>query len=246
MLLASDDANREFSNPSNPDRFLQVEFYQRTTQHNFNISANKEHALCGDMKDCPHTIDPRTKGKTFPLPEFIQEDWVRIAVPGKSDSVIDTPVRDDHIARFPEQWANYQKHMSAADQVMGTKLSDWEELKDNPHLVEFLKSNRFYTVEQIANCSDGQLQSLGMHGNMMRQKARAKVLSGRESDVLAKKDKEIADLKASIAQQVEEAVKQAMAQAQPPAAEPPKRKGRPPKHKATDANASATGQSSSG
>ena len=245
MLLASDDANKEFSNPKNPDAVLQVTFYQKTSPHNFNIALNAEHALCGDFTDCPHLKNPENgrpiMGRSFPMPEMVAEDFVHISIPGKPEFDIHTPVEERHKLRFPQQWERYQRHMTEAEQATGTPLSEWKDLSQ--HQIEFLKAARFYTVEQVAGCSDGQIQALGMNGNILRQKARGLIISKRDSGDLAQKDKEIADLKASIAQQVADAVKQAM-EAQLPAA-PPKRKGRPPKVR-DGANAAATGQPSAG
>lgn len=235
MLLASDDANKEFSNPKNPDSVLQVTFYQRTSPHNFNVAFNAEHELCGGATDCPHQV--RLKGKDK-LPEIVNEDFIHISIPGKPEFDIHTPVEGHHKVRFAQQWERYQRHMTEAEQATGTPLAEWKELSQ--HQIEFLKAARFYTIEQIAGCSDGQVQALGMNGNILRQKARGLLLSKRDDAALVQKDKEIADLKASIAQQVADAVKQAMATQQLPAATP-KRKGRPPKVR-DGTNAAATGQ----
>lgn len=237
MLLASDAANKEFENPKNPDRALLVTFYQRTEPHNFNVRLNEEHQFCGEVADCPHLKDADGKpirGRSFPMPETVTEDWVHISIPGRADLDLHEPVREDHKKRFPGEWAKFQNHMTEAEQMTGTKLSDWMEGGKpvlTTHQIEALKSARFYTIEQIAGCSDGQIQALGMNGNILRQKARGYVLNQRDSVAVAQKDKEIADLKASIALQVAEAVKQAMTQAQPPVATVTKRRGRPPKVK---------------
>ena len=241
MLLASDDANKEFTNPKNPDSVLQVTFYQKTSPHNFNIGLNQEHKLCGDSTDCSHMKDSLGRLRIFPLPEIVNEDFVHISIPGKPEFDIHTPVEERHKQRFPQQWGRYQRHMTEAEQANGTPLNEWKELSQ--HQIEFLRAARFYTVEQIAGCSDGQIQALGMNGNILRQKARGLILSKRDDGALAAKDKEIADLKASMAQMVAEAVKQAMATQQLPAAQSPKKPGRPRKVR-DGANAAATGQPS--
>lgn len=239
MLLASDDANKEFVNPKNPDMALKVTFYSRTEPHSFNIALNAEHKLCGDATDCPHLKNADGKeirGRSFPMPEQVTEDWINISVPGRTDLDLHEPVREDHKKRFPTQWSQYQGHIAQAEQTTGTPLSQWGVLTQ--HQVTALQAQRFYTVEQIAGCSDGQIQALGMNGPVLRQQARGFVLKGRENTEAAQKEKELQDLKASIpalvAAAAAEAVRQAMATQQLPVVTPPKRKGRPPKQKATD------------
>lgn len=250
MLLASDDANKEFVNPKNPDRALKVTFYSRTEPHNYNERMNIEHQLCGDDPECVHLKDPRFKGKKFPLPETITSDWIHIEIPGRKDLDLHEPVREDHKKRFPVEWELYQGQVSEAEQVSGTKLADWGEL--NPHQIVSLQAQRFYSVEQIANCSDGQIQALGMNGPVLRQKARGFLLKSRENTEAAKlkaesdsKARELEELKASIPDMIAKAVQQAMSQAQPPAPLSPKKPGRPRKVK-DGANAAPTSQSSAG
>lgn len=242
-MLASDDRNPEFVNPRNPDAVFQVTFYQRTEPHNFNIQLNAEHRGCGDVPDCPHMKDGFGRARKFPLPEQVVEEWVHLSIPGRQDLSLHEPTTEAHKKRFPIQWERYQGAVKDSEQLVGTKLADWPEV--TTHQIEFLNSQRFYTVEQVASCSDGQLQALGMSGNLLRQKARGFLTQKHENSEAAQKTKELEALKASIPQMIAEAVKQAMVQAQPPAAVPPKR-GRPRKKVNDGANAAAISQPGAG
>lgn len=175
-MLASDLANPEFVNPQNPDKLLHVEFYMHAP-----VDPNKS----------------REENKKVLMPE---QPFIRIMKPGDNTSIIETPVRDDHKARFPDKWLYFQMQQGMVDggkDVPGWKVEEWSFL--TPEQVHELKYLRFYTVEQIAGASDAQVQRMGVGGLGMRVEARKalqeKVGAGINAE-LAKKDAEIADMKA--------------------------------------------------
>ena len=133
-------------------------------------------------------------------------DFVRIEVPGDMLSVIDTFVNDGHKKRFPMQWAQYlnDKSESGTTDAQGTLLRDWSLLTASQ--ASELKHYKFYTVEQIANASDQQIQAIGMLVGMapmsFRDKARAYLANAKDNSTvmaqaeeLRKRDQEIQDLK---------------------------------------------------
>ncbi len=175
-MLASDLANPDFANPQNPDKLLHVEFYMHAP-----VDPNKSREL----------------GKKVLMPE---QPFVRIMKPGDNTSIIETFVREDHKARFPDKWLYFQMQQGMVDggvDIPGWKVEEWDFIK--PEQVHELKYLRFYTVEQIAGASDAQVQRLGIGGLGMREEARRalkeKVGAGINAE-LAKKDAEIADMKA--------------------------------------------------
>lgn len=209
MLLASDDRNTEFSGARNPDSALHVVFYTRTTPNPFLTEQT------GSQK-------------------FQDETFIRILIPGRNDLTIDEPAREDHKKRFPHQWAVFMNTQSEAGQVTGTPVTEWPSISRS--MAEDLKGKRFYTVEQIAECSDGQIQALGMDGNVLRQKARAflkvakdTALAQQQAAELERKQKEMEDLKASIPAMIADAVARAMANPAIAADMAPKKRGRKPK-----------------
>lgn len=175
-MLASDLANPEFANPQNPDKLLHVEFYMYEA-----LDPNKS----------------REFGKPVKMPAL---PYIRIMKPGDNTSIIETPVREDHKARFPDKWLYFQMQQGMIDggvDIPGWKIEEWDYLK--PEQVHELKFLRFYTVEQIAGASDAQVQRLGIGGLGMREEAKKalkeKVGAGINAE-LAKKDAEIEALKA--------------------------------------------------
>lgn len=189
--MASDDRNTEFTGSRNPDSVLHVTFYVRAERDNF--KSEKE-------------------GK----PVFQDEQFVRIMIPGRNDTIIDEPVRHDHIQRFPHQWAVFRNSQAESTQQIGTPVTEWSALTRSR--AEELKGQKFYTVEQVAECSDGQIQALGMDANILRQKARAflkqaqdNALAQSQAAEIERKQKEMDALKASIPNIVNEAVAAAVA-----------------------------------
>lgn len=145
-------------------------------------------------------------------PIFEMRDMVRIEVPGNQLSIIDTLANEDHKRRFPVQWAGYQNTKAGAEQVMpGTPLRDWSLL--NSAQAKELEHYRFYTVEQVANASDHNLQSIGMLAGMspisFREKARAYLSSAKGSALVMQQADELAQSRAR-----EQAARESMADMQ--------------------------------
>ena len=178
-MLASDLANPEFVNPMNPDAQLFVEFFWHEPE--------------GPAPEVNSV--PQGKGPRMP--------YVRIMAPGNDKSVIETPVRDDHKARWPQKWMAWQMKEGliegAAADVPGWKLAEWPEVSEQQRReLEYL---RFSTVEQLAGASDMQIQRLGMSGVGLRVKARAAIKEKNEAEVrklTEKQDREIAELRSMV------------------------------------------------
>lgn len=186
-----------------------VRFYQREMKHEFD--SNKENR-----------------------PIFFMADFIRIEIPGRSDSIIDTLATDYHKKAYPQQWARYEneKKELGDDDVTGTLLKEWSLL--NPAQVRELKHYHFYTIEQVAQASDAQLAPIvmvvGMGANSFRDKAKAYIASAKGAAIvdaqqqeLKKRDEEISALKEQMAQMM------AMMQAPQASQEAPKKRGRKPK-----------------
>lgn len=168
---------------NSPDSRLNVKFYQRAVQNNF-----------------------KTNLEGRPIMEM--RDFILIEVPGDQTLTIDTFAADEDKKRFPIEWARYQNEKVDGD-IEGTLLNDWPVL--NAAVAAELKHFKFYTVEQIANASDAQLNTLGMAAGMspfaLRDKAKAFLSSAKDTalvqqqaDELSKRDEMIARMEAQIAE----------------------------------------------
>ena len=179
-MLASDVNNQEFTNAvANPDSMLHVEFY---------------------MHEPIRKYQSEKEGKTVRGPKI---PYIRIMRPGDQYSVHETPVRDDHKARFAQKWLYFQMKEGMIEgqaDIPGWKLEDWPEL--NEEQLHEMRYMRFQTVEQIAGASDAQVQRLGIGGIGLREKARAalKVRSRAEYESEMKaKDKELDEMRGRLA-----------------------------------------------
>jgi hypothetical protein len=168
------------------DSMLAVRFYQREVENEFLTQQNQR-------------------------PIKYMADFIRIEVPGNMLSIIDTFASDEHKRRFPVQWAHYTNERSTTE-VQGTSLADWS-LLTRAQASE-LRHFKFYTVEQVANASDQQINQVGMIVGMsgFAFRDRAKLFLTKASDnadavrhveEVAKRDAEIAELREQMRQLLE-------------------------------------------
>lgn len=208
-MLASDDNNPNFLGARNPDAALVVRFHRKPIEQPF-----------------------RTKEQGRPI--FEDVDFIQIFTPGNQLNIIDTPVRPEHKARFPQQWAAYQASHGTESGFVGTPVTAWPFLTASQ--AEEFKAMKFFTVEQIANASDLQLQSLGMIGGanpqVIRARAQAYLNAASGAAPLESQAAELAEAKARL-EQMEKTLAMLTAQGNGmiPTAEPtaPKKRGRKPK-----------------
>jgi len=160
------------SDVGHPDARLHVTFYKRALE----------------IKD-----ETAAQGR----PIFKEYDFVKILVPGDALNEIDTIAREGHKERFPRQWAAYVNKSGSEESFIGTPVSQWPLISISQ--AEELKGIKFHTVESIANCSDQQLQRIGMIAGMspyqFRDKAKSFLNLATESAEASKKEEELAQLK---------------------------------------------------
>ena len=149
-MLASDMNNPNFVGASNPDAALVVRFHRVAVEQPF-----------------------QTKLQGRPI--FEDVDFITIFTPGDQLNIIDTPVRVEHRARFAQQWAHYMATQGTGDGIVGTPVSAWPFLTASQ--AEEFKAMKFFTVEQVANASDGQLQTMGMMGGANPHTIRARAVA---------------------------------------------------------------------
>jgi hypothetical protein len=131
-------------------------------------------------------------------PIFKEFDFVRICVPGDNLTEIDTYANESHKTRFPRQWSHYQNQVGNQEQIIGTPIEQWPLISRSQ--ADELKGIKFHTVESVANCSDQQLQRIGMMAGMsphsFREKAKAFLNLANESAEVSAREAELQALKA--------------------------------------------------
>jgi hypothetical protein len=130
-------------------------------------------------------------------PIFKEFDFVRIMIPGDNLTEIDTYAQESHKARFPRQWAHYQNQVANHSDIIGTPLDQWPQITRSQ--AEELRGIKFHTVEAIAECSDQQLQRIGMVAGMspnnFRLKAKAFLNLATNSAEVAQRESELQALR---------------------------------------------------
>ena len=130
-------------------------------------------------------------------PIFKEFDFVRIMIPGDNLTEIDTYAQESHKQRFPRQWAHYQNQVANHEDIIGTPLDQWPQVTRSQ--ADELRGLKFHTVEAIADCSDQQLQRIGMVAGMsphnFRLKAKAFLNLANDSAEVAQREAELAQVK---------------------------------------------------
>jgi len=130
-------------------------------------------------------------------PIFKEFDFVRIMIPGDNLTEIDTYAQESHKQRFPRQWAHYQNQVSNHQDIIGTPIDQWPQVTRSQ--ADELRGLKFHTVESIADCSDQQLQRIGMVAGMsphnFRLKAKALLNLANDSAEIARRESELQALK---------------------------------------------------
>ena len=130
-------------------------------------------------------------------PIFKEFDFVRIMIPGDNLTEIDTYAQESHKQRFPRQWAHYQNQVAGQEVIIGTPIEQWPLVSRSQ--ADELKGIKFRTVEDVANCSDQQLQRIGMIAGMsphsFREKAKAFLNLASDSAEVAQREEEMQALR---------------------------------------------------
>ena len=130
-------------------------------------------------------------------PIFEEKLYIKIAVPGDNLSEIDRPMYNEDKVRFSQQWFAYQNTQDGEESFVGTPLKEWPLITTSQ--AEELKGIKFRTVEDVANCSDLQLQRIGMIAGMsphgFRDKAKQFLNLATETAEVAQKEAEMQALR---------------------------------------------------
>ena len=98
---------------------------------------------------------------------------------------------------FPVHWAHYQNQVANHQDIIGTPLEQWPQITRSQ--AEELRGLKFHTVEAIADCSDQQLQRIGMVAGMsphnFRLKAKAFLNLANDSAQVAHREEELQALR---------------------------------------------------
>lgn len=111
-------------------------------------------------------------------PVFDDVPFVRIIVPGDKNTVIDTPVRDEHKARFPQVWERFQQSNGNGESLSGMPIREWSAVTRGQ--CEELAYLNIHTVEQLSAVSDSNGAKI-MNFHELRRKALAYLEQAKDS-----------------------------------------------------------------
>lgn len=156
-----------------------------------------------------NAIENKAKSKDEGRPIFDEIEMIEIRIPGDSKTVfVDHVYRKDgepngagmmnnppcYIERWPNHYARFKNAQTQAQ--TGTPLAEWPQMTVSK--VAELRAINIFTVENLADLSDGFLGKLGMGGRELREKARAFIAKAKDSAAETKIAAENAALKAQL------------------------------------------------
>lgn len=119
-----------------------------------------------------------------------KKQYVRIVVKGNDKSISIKPVTDQDKRRFPFAWQQFERGESQS--AKGTPLSDLFDAESE--IVPAYHAKNVFTLEDLAQVSDGNLQMLGSGARENRLKAREYLEKIKGADRVAELEARIAEL----------------------------------------------------
>lgn len=110
---------------------------------------------------------------------YVDAVFVKIAVPGDRDMTVLQPASAEHKRRFPQAWAAFQAREAGVATTEGLPIHMWAPITRATALT--LRACNVFTVEQLAEVHDGNVDGLGTNGRELREKARAFIKQGRDN-----------------------------------------------------------------
>lgn len=132
------------------------------------------------------------------IPVYHDVERITIWNPGKRDTIKEN-VTEFHKRRFKEQYEAFKAGREPSHD--GLPLTEWPVLTKAAALN--LRNSRIFTVEQLASVTDPNLDSLGLGGRELRDKAKAYIDRAVGSKEITKVFAEMAALKADLAAEKE-------------------------------------------
>ncbi len=116
-----------------------------------------------------HPKQSKAKSTEAGRPIFEEKEYIEIIQPGNKDSIVNRPVSQMDIERFPEHYRKWKAREGEHEAVEGTLLAHWPAVTRSQ--VEELRYLNIHTVEQLAAISDANAQNV-MGINLLKTRAK--------------------------------------------------------------------------
>ena len=118
--------------------------------------------------------------------------YIEIIAPGNDKERINRRVKEEDKRRFPNEWRAFEEGREAPD-FNGMPVTEWPQV--DRAIARTLHESNIFTVEQLAEVPDVNLQTLGMGMMNLKSKAKKWVKASRgKSEELAEAKQRIAEL----------------------------------------------------
>lgn len=143
------------------------------------------------------------KSREVGKPVHEGRDFVKIQHPGETLNIVDRPVQDSDMHRWPRQWAHYQQGVKQIPDGVPINLL----FPNKPEIESTLRGYNIHTVEQLANLSAQGISTVGMGAQdwvnaaqRYMERASKGVDHHKFETALAEKDRQIAALTRQVAE----------------------------------------------
>jgi len=98
------------------------------------------------------------KSREMGQPVYEGRDFVKIQHPGETLNIVDRPVQDGDMQRWPRQWHSYQQGVRQTPDGVPINLL----FPSKPEIETMLRGYNIHTVEQLAGLSGEAISTVGM------------------------------------------------------------------------------------
>jgi hypothetical protein len=115
-----------------------------------------------------HRKDPNASKKAG-HDVYVEDEYVKIAIPGDRNSFYFQPALDDHRQRFPNAYRAFKDKSLTPHQ--GTPIEQWAVISRSLALT--MRACNIHTVEALAAVHDGHIAKFGFNARELRERAQA-------------------------------------------------------------------------
>lgn len=166
--------------------------------NSYAVSHGDDRGIYVEFDTMPEYQEYLSKQEGRPIHKDIE--IIRVFMPGRNQPAIrkviteSTPTQPSDPQRFPHQYEAFKNKTKVV--LEGTAIEEWTPLTKSEALN--MKALNIHTVEMLANVPDTAIESLGLGGRSVRDKARAFIAKSVDNSAFTKLQAENETLKADL------------------------------------------------
>lgn len=130
------------------------------------------------------------KSRANAVPIYEDKRYVKIFRPGEMQNIVDRPVTQEDIARFPRQWQQFVDKQAQVPEGSPLELL----FPNNPAVADSLRARGVYTIQQLAHLTAHAIETIGMGAQSYVNKAKEYIEAAKSGEAFIKAQAKIEDL----------------------------------------------------